>query len=75
MSAMIDGGLNKIDSDESLGGIECRTDLDIVVEDVRTGKECGDGHSSRSSREAPCSAFGDETPLHKDGVRVLEKRA
>lgn len=63
-------GLTKIDSDESLGGIECRTDLNVTVEHV---KDAGSG-SSRSSHEAPVSVFGDETPLHKNGVRVIERQ-
>ncbi|KAF2014175.1 hypothetical protein BU24DRAFT_348590 [Aaosphaeria arxii CBS 175.79] len=63
------------ESDESLGVIECRTDLKIVVEDVgsKDGHDNAEG-SSRSSQEAPYSMFGDETPLHKDNIRVTEKR-
>ncbi|OAL50999.1 hypothetical protein IQ07DRAFT_508713 [Pyrenochaeta sp. DS3sAY3a] len=61
-------GLSKIDSDESLGGIECRTDLNVTVEHVK-----GDG-SSRSSHEAPTSVFGDEIPLHRNGVRIMERQ-
>jgi hypothetical protein len=61
-------GLSKIDSDESLGGIECRTDLNVTVEHVK-----GDA-SSRSSHDAPVSVFGDETPLHRNGVRVMERQ-
>lgn len=68
-------GLSKIDSDESLGGIECRTDLNITVERVEV-KEYPTGSSSRSSREANRSVFdqhfGDETPLHKNNVRIME---
>lgn len=69
-----DTGLSKIDSDESLGGIECRTDLNVVVEDIDSGKDFRQGTSSRSSREAaPYSIFGDETPLHKSTMRVQER--
>ncbi|KAF1947038.1 hypothetical protein EJ02DRAFT_334813 [Clathrospora elynae] len=75
---MMSPGLSKIDSDESLGGIECRTDLSISVEDRKDfdGKGFGlDGSSvSSNSHDAPAlSMFGDETPLHKQGVRKSEK--
>ncbi|KAI8940925.1 hypothetical protein NX059_002180 [Plenodomus lindquistii] len=79
-SMMKSAGLSKIDSDESLGGIECRTDLSVKVETV--GKEfpsTNTGSSSRSSREANRSMFdqhfavSDETPLHKDHTRVTER--
>lgn len=70
-----DAGLGKIDSDESLGGIECRTELNVVVEEIDSAKsEYRQGSSSRSSREAkPYSVFEDETPLHKNTVRVQER--
>ncbi|KAJ4367022.1 hypothetical protein N0V83_007552 [Neocucurbitaria cava] len=70
-------GLSKIDSDESLGGIECRTDLRIEVEDAKTAGVFGrrEGGSERSSlHEVAHSVFGDETPLHKNSVRVMERR-
>ncbi|KAF2847247.1 hypothetical protein T440DRAFT_210805 [Plenodomus tracheiphilus IPT5] len=79
-SMMKSNGLSKIDSDENLGGIECRTDLSVKVETV--GKEfpnTATGSSSRSSREATRSVFdqhfgvSDETPLHKNNVRVTER--
>ncbi|KAH7128209.1 hypothetical protein B0J11DRAFT_264623 [Dendryphion nanum] len=64
----------KNDSDESLsmGDIHCRTDLNVVVEHVDNTKEREEA-SSRSSNEAPHSMFGDETPLHKNGVYVSER--
>lgn len=71
-------GLSKIDSDESLdlGGIQCRTDLHITHEDRKDfsdRKDLVEG-SSRSSNEAQApSVFGDETPLHKNSQRVLER--
>ncbi|KAH9872694.1 hypothetical protein J1614_005088 [Plenodomus biglobosus] len=73
-------GLGRLDSGESRGGIECRTDLSIRVESV--GKEfisTPTGSSSRSSREADRSVFeqhfgvSDEMPLRKDNVRVTER--
>jgi hypothetical protein len=75
-------GLSKIDSDEDLGGIECRTDLHITHED-RTDfdrKDFGDRKdfiegSSRSSNDAPTpSVFDDTAPLHKNGLRVQERQ-
>lgn len=63
--------LSKIDSDENLGGIECRTDLNFVLERIEINK--GEGRS-RSSHEGPHSVFGDETPLYKNGVRVAERQ-
>lgn len=72
------GGTSKIhsrnDSDESLGQIHCRTDLNIVVEHVDNMKESEES-SSRSSHEMPLSMFGDETPLHKtkNGVQITGK--
>ncbi|KAF1850929.1 uncharacterized protein K460DRAFT_373064 [Cucurbitaria berberidis CBS 394.84] len=74
VSTMVSSGLSKIDSDESLGGIECRTDLNVVVEDIKTAKDFSGDGSSRSSHEAPHSVFGDETPLHKNSVRVMERQ-
>ncbi|KAH8731728.1 hypothetical protein GQ44DRAFT_697950 [Phaeosphaeriaceae sp. PMI808] len=53
---------NGHDSEESLRGIHCQTDLNIVVERVDTKKAVG---SSRSSQEAPHSMFDDDIPLHK----------
>ncbi|KAH7413656.1 hypothetical protein DE146DRAFT_2335 [Phaeosphaeria sp. MPI-PUGE-AT-0046c] len=50
------------DSEESLGGIHCQTDLNVVVERLETKKGAG---SSRSSQEAPQSMFGDDIPLRK----------
>ncbi|KAF1839021.1 hypothetical protein BDW02DRAFT_540403 [Decorospora gaudefroyi] len=79
--------LSKIDSDESLdmgrglGGIECRTDLHITHEDRKDldakdfvdRKDFVEG-SSRGSNDAPTpSVFGDETPLHKKGMRIQER--
>lgn len=55
------------DSDESLGGIHCQTDLNVVVERIETKKG---GGSSRSSQEAPHSMFGDDIPLRKQPVQV-----
>ncbi|KAL6702698.1 hypothetical protein ACN47E_001022 [Coniothyrium glycines] len=70
----IDTGLSKIDSDESLGGIECRTDLNVVVEDAGSAKEYKQQSSSRTSKEAtPYSVFGDETPLQTKTIRVQER--
>ncbi|KAH7348136.1 hypothetical protein BKA66DRAFT_432423 [Pyrenochaeta sp. MPI-SDFR-AT-0127] len=65
-------GLSKIDSDESLGGIECRTDLNVVVERI----DQKGSPSSRSSNEVAHSVFGDETPLHhhKNGMRVMQRQ-
>lgn len=71
-----DTGLSKIDSDESLGGIECRTDLNITVEDMHPRKSefQRETSSSRGSTEAkPYSPFEDETPLHKNTHRVQER--
>ncbi|KAB2100529.1 hypothetical protein AG0111_0g11226 [Alternaria gaisen] len=71
-------GLSKIDSDDSLdlGGIQCTTDLRITHEDRKDyvdRKDFVEG-SSRSSNDAPApSVFGDETPLHKQGIRVQER--
>jgi hypothetical protein len=69
-SMMRSAGLSQIDSDEDLGGIECRTDLTVVVESIdHKGAE-----SSKSSNEIAHSVFGDEVPLHKNGVRVNERQ-
>ena len=67
---MKSAGLSKIDSDENLGGIECRTDLTVVVENIDPK---GTG-SLRSSNEVEHSVFGDEIPLHKNDVRVKERQ-
>ena len=56
-------------SEESLGGIHCQTDLNVTVERVDTKK----GGSSRSSQEAPHSMFGDDIPLHKQGLQVSSR--
>jgi hypothetical protein len=70
------GGNSKLHSrngsDESLGQIHCRTDLNVVVEHVDKMKESEEG-SSRSSHETPQSMFGDETPLHKNNIRITGK--
>jgi hypothetical protein len=63
--------LSKVDSEESLGGIHCQTDLNVVVEQVESKK--GDG-SSRSSHEAPHSMFGDDIPLQKEHIRMHSHR-
>lgn len=77
-SMMGTSGLSKIDSGDSMGGIECRTELSVRVETV--GKESPNtttGTSSRSSREAIRSVFdqhfgmSDDIPLHKNDVRVI----
>jgi hypothetical protein len=69
-SMMRSAGLSQIDSDEDLGGIECRTDLTVVVESIdHKGAE-----SSKSSNEIAHSVFGDEVPLYKNGVRVNERQ-
>jgi len=78
VSALRSPGLSKIDSDESLGGIERRTDLNVTVEKVENPREFPlNSTSSRSSREASRSVFdqhfGDETPLHKNRVKVQER--
>lgn len=67
---MKSAGLSKIDSDEDLGGIECRTDLTVVVESIDHKR----AESSKSSNEIEHSVFGDEVPLHKNGVRVNERQ-
>lgn len=59
--------LSANDSDESLGGIHCQTDLNVVSELVDHKKGAP---SSRSSQEAPHSMFGDDIPLHKKSVQV-----
>jgi hypothetical protein len=69
-SMMRSAGLSQIDSDEDLGGIECRTDLTVVVESIdHKGAE-----SPKSSNEIAHSVFGDEVPLHKNDVRVNDRQ-
>jgi hypothetical protein len=51
-----DMGASKRGSEESMGGIHCQTDLNIVVEDKAS--------SERSSHELERSMFGDDVPLH-----------
>jgi hypothetical protein len=63
--------LSANDSEESLGGIHCQTDLNVVVERVETKKG---GGSSRSSQEAPHSMFGDDIPLHKQSAQVYARK-
>jgi hypothetical protein len=53
--------LSKRGSEESMGGIHCQTDLNIVVEDKG---------SERSSQDVPQSMFGDDVPLHQRGVQA-----
>ncbi|KAF2621548.1 hypothetical protein BU25DRAFT_404372 [Macroventuria anomochaeta] len=60
------------DSDESLGHIHRTTELNVVVEHVDKLKDSSEG-SSRSSHETPQSMFGDETPLHKNNIRITGK--
>jgi hypothetical protein len=60
------------DSDESLGQIHRTTELNVVVEHVGKLKDGSEG-SSRSSHETPQSMFGDETPLHKNNIRITGK--
>lgn len=62
-------GLSKSDCDDSLGGIERRTDVNVVV----TRIDQKETPSSRSSNEAAHSVFGDETPLHKSGMRMMQR--
>ncbi|KAH7079771.1 hypothetical protein FB567DRAFT_128730 [Paraphoma chrysanthemicola] len=61
------GVLSNNESDDSLGGIHCQTDLNVTVENVDAKKG---GGSSRSSHEAPHSMFDDDIPLQKHNVRV-----
>ena len=63
----VDDVLSANGSEESLGGIHCQTDLDVVVERVETKK--GEG-SSRSSHETPQSVFDDDYPLHKQKMQA-----
>ncbi|KAF2650619.1 hypothetical protein K491DRAFT_666933 [Lophiostoma macrostomum CBS 122681] len=76
LSSTVAKGLKDDDAmsrEDTFGGIHCRTDLHVVSEEI--GKSYPDGverASSRSSGEAGQSAFGDETPLHKNSVRVTE---
>lgn len=77
-SMMRTSGLSKIDSGDSLGGIECRTELSVRVETVeKESPNTTTGASSRSSREAIRSVFdqhfgmSDDMPLHKNDVRVI----
>lgn len=62
-------GLSKIDSDESLGGIQRRTDVNVTVEKIE--HTMGQG-SERSSHEMAHSVFGDDAPLRKHGVIIKE---
>lgn len=55
-------------SDESLGGIHCQTDLNVVVERVDAKR----ASSSRSSREGR-SVFDDDEPLRKNAPRVMAR--
>jgi hypothetical protein len=57
------------DSMESLGGIHCQTDLNVVVERIETPTKKG-APSSRSSQEGPHSMFGDDIPLHNKNFHV-----
>lgn len=66
-------GHKKNDSDESLGRIHCRTDVHVTTHDRKNEADMNERASSRSSGEAPHSMFGDETPLHKGGIRVTER--
>jgi hypothetical protein len=59
--------LSAVDSKESLEGIHCQTDLNVVVEHVESKRGAG---SSRSSQEAPHSMFDDDIPLHKKNAQV-----
>jgi hypothetical protein len=63
--------LSKIDSEESLGGIHCQTDLNVTVERMDSNK--GDG-SSRNSQDAPHSMFGDDIPLHRERMQVHSRQ-
>jgi hypothetical protein len=57
------------DSVESLGGIHCQTDLNVVVERIENPTKKG-APSSRSSQEGPHSMFGDDIPLHSKNFQV-----
>lgn len=64
-------GHSRSDSNEGRGEIHCRTDLNVVVEQINMSKEEElEASSSRSSNETPHSMFGDETPLHKFNMKV-----
>ncbi|KAF2798628.1 hypothetical protein K505DRAFT_321757 [Melanomma pulvis-pyrius CBS 109.77] len=70
-------GHRKMDSDEGLGGIRCRTDLSVVVGSAeREGRaRDAEGASERSSNEGRADMFGDEMPLGplgKNGFKVDE---
>ncbi|CAI6339291.1 unnamed protein product [Periconia digitata] len=58
--------------EDAEGGIHCRTDLNVVIENVSSDDTSDIDQkrrsSSRSSNEAPTSQFGDEIPLRKVGV-------
>jgi hypothetical protein len=57
------------ESDESLGGIHCQTDLNVVSERVEVVESKRSGElSSRTSREGVQSVFDDDAPLRKGGV-------
>ena len=62
-------GLSKIDSEESLQGIQRRTDVNVTSEKIEPSKE---DSSLRSSSEIPYSVFGDDAPLRKNGVIIAE---
>jgi hypothetical protein len=62
-----DDVLSGNDSKESIEGIHCQTDLNVVVEHVEPKR--GEG-SSRSSQEAPHSMFGDDIPLRKTTAQI-----
>jgi hypothetical protein len=53
-------------------GITRRTELNVVIEKADDGRGHGGGAGSKdnSLAETLGDAFGDETPLHKGGIRV-----
>jgi hypothetical protein len=60
LSSTANKGHRKMNSDEGLGAIHCRTDLSVAVEEIESSGRAE--ASSRSSNEGR-SMFGDEMPL------------
>jgi len=70
----ISKGHRRVDSDdEVLGGITRKTELDVVVEDkLRLEEREGSNSKEHSLSETLGDTYGDEIPLHKNGLKVQQ---
>ncbi|KAF2686643.1 hypothetical protein K458DRAFT_362841 [Lentithecium fluviatile CBS 122367] len=75
LSSITKGHRRGASSDDELGGITRKTELNVVVESAEKDVH-GDGSNSKehSLAETMGDTYGDEIPLHKNGLRIQETK-